>query len=107
MASRTRGLPQQVKDQLSAVQWFVVSLHVNGGVSGMLRADARDDQAAEQAARRRPRRARGRRSSWRGRDTRLDADAQARPDDGHGKTVAVSFTVPPEILDMINGVAAA
>ena len=40
-----------------------------------------------------------------GHDTRLDAVVNAVQVTGTGKDVAVSFTIPTEILDMINGVA--
>jgi len=40
-------MPEQVRAHLPAVQLFAVSAHVNGGVNGMIRADTRDDQAAE------------------------------------------------------------
>lgn len=98
------GLPQQAKDQLSAVQWCVLSLHVDGGVNGVVRAIARDDQAAENL-RDVVRGGLAAAHLMGGRDTRLDAVINAIQVTGTGKDVAVAFTVPTEILDMINGVA--
>ena len=40
------NIPAEVKEHLPAVQFFAVSAHVNGGLSGTLRADARDEQSA-------------------------------------------------------------
>ena len=77
----------------------------DGGVNGVIRADARDEKAGEElravvngaiAA--------GRLVS--GQDKRIEAMLNAVQVTGTGKTAAVSFTVPPEILDVINGVAA-
>lgn len=104
MGLANTGLPQQAKDQLSAVQWFIVNLHVDGGVSGVLRAIARDDQAAENL-RDVVRGGLAAAHLMGGRDTRLDAVINAVQVTGTGKDVAVSFTIPTEILDMINGVA--
>jgi hypothetical protein len=98
-------LPSAVKDQLGAVQLMAASVRINGGVAGQLRAEARDDQAAEQlrdvvrgvlAA--------GRLMS--GKDTRVDAVLNSFQLQGTGKTVTLSFTVPPEVFDILNGMAA-
>jgi hypothetical protein len=98
------NLPQQAKDQLSAVQWFTANLHVDGGVSGLVRAIARDDQAAENL-RDIVRGGLAAAHLMAGRDTRLDAVVNSIQVTGTGKDIAVSFTVPPEILDLINGIA--
>ena len=44
---KVAGLPDAIKAQIPAVQWFAVTGHVNGGLSGTIRAEARDDKAAE------------------------------------------------------------
>jgi hypothetical protein len=44
---KVANLPNEIKGQLPAVQWFAITGHVNGGVSGTMRAEARDDQSAE------------------------------------------------------------
>jgi hypothetical protein len=86
------------------VQWFIVNLHVDGGVNGVARAIARDDQAAENL-RDVVRGGLAAAHLMGGRDTRLDAVVNAIQVAGTGKDVAVSFTIPTEILDLINGVA--
>ena len=93
-------LPEQISRQLPAVKWFAAAGHVNGGVSGTLRAEARDDAAAENL-----------RDVVRGFLALARMQAQADPRaaglidslqlTGSGKTVALSFSVPAEILDMI------
>jgi len=104
--SNTAGLPDQVKNQVAGLEWFSVSAKVNGGLNGVLRADAKDDASAENmrdivrggiaAAR-----------MMAGQDPKLTAMLNALQLQGAGKTVAISFTIPPEMLDIINGLAAA
>ncbi len=99
------NIPAEVQKHIPAVQYFVLSVNLNGGVNGLLRAEARDEKAGEElrtvvngalAA--------GRLVS--GQDKRIEAMLNALQVSGTGKTAAVSFTIPPEILDIINGVAA-
>jgi hypothetical protein len=92
-------LPDQVASQVGAVKWFAAAAHINGGLSGMVRAEARDDQSAENL-----------RDVVRGvlalgrlqaqNDPKLSAVAQSLELTGTGKTVSLSFTVPAELLDM-------
>jgi hypothetical protein len=99
LASQAK-LPDQIARQIPAVKWFAAAGHVNGGVSGSLRAEARDDQAAENL-----------RDVVRGflalarmqaqSDPRTSALVESLQLSGTGKTVALSFTVPSEILQMI------
>jgi hypothetical protein len=94
------NLPEQVTRQLPAVKWFAAAGHVNGGLSGSLRAETRDDPAAENL-----------RDVVRGFLALARMQAQADPRaaalveslqlTGTGKTVALSFTVPAEVIDMI------
>lgn len=93
-------LPEQVSKQIPAVKWFAAAGHVNGGISGTLRAEARDDAAAENL-----------RDVVRGflalarmqsaSDPRSAALVESLQLAGTGKTVALSFTVPAEIIQMI------
>jgi hypothetical protein len=103
--SASNDIPSAVKDHLSAVQLFGASVRINGGVRGTVRAETRDDQSAEQlrdivrgvlAA--------GKLMS--GKDARADAVLNSFQLQGKGKTVALSFTVPPEVFDIMTGVAA-
>jgi hypothetical protein len=99
LASQAK-LPEQVTSRLPAVKWFAAAGHVNGGVSGSLRAEARDDQSAENL-----------RDVVRGFLALARMQAQADPRTaalveslqltGSGKTVALAFTVPEEVLQMI------
>ena len=93
-------LPEQVAVRLPQIKWCAAAGHVNGGLSGSLRAEARDDQAAENL-----------RDVVRGflglarmqaqADPRTTALIESLQLTGTGKTVALSFTVPSEVLDMI------
>lgn len=94
------NLPPQVLSRMPAVKWFAAAGHVNGGVSGSLRAEARDDQAAENL-----------RDVVRGflALARMQASTDPRTAgmidslqlSGTGKTVALSFSVPAEVIQMI------
>jgi hypothetical protein len=93
-------LPEQVATRLPQIKWFAAAGHVNGGLTGSLRAEARDDQAAENL-----------RDVVRGflglarmqaqADPRTSALIESLQLTGTGKTVALSFTVPSEILELI------
>jgi hypothetical protein len=92
-------LPDQVASQVGSVKNFAAAAHINGGLTGMVRAEARDDQAAENL-----------RDVVRGvlalgrlqaqNDPKLSAVADSLQLTGTGKTVSLSFTVPAELLDM-------
>jgi hypothetical protein len=94
------NLPEQLARQIPPVQWFAAAGQINGGVSGTLRAEARDDQSAQQL-----------RDVVRGflalaqmqgqNDPKLAALAQSLQLSGDGKTVALSFTVPAELLQLV------
>jgi hypothetical protein len=103
--SQSADLPAEIKAKLPAVQWFVVSAHVDGGVNGTVRADARDDQAGENL-RDVVRGGLAAAHLMAGKDARLDTLVDSVQVSGAGKTVAVSFSVPPEIFDIINGLGA-
>jgi hypothetical protein len=104
--SKTADLPAEIQAKIPAVQWFAVSANVNGGLAGSVRAETRDEKAAEDlravvsgaiAA--------GRLMG--GQDQRATAMLNSLQITGTGKTVAISFTVPPEVLDVLGGIAAA
>ena len=93
-------LPEEISTRLPPVKWFAVAGHVNGGLSGTLRAEARDDQSAENL-----------RDVVRGFLALARLQTQADPRTaglvdslqlaGTGKTVSLSFSVPAEILNLI------
>jgi hypothetical protein len=98
------NLPQGVAERLPPITWFSASSHINGGLSGVIRAEARDEQAAENL-----------RDVVRGFLALAKLQAGSRPDmqamiqslelGGTGKTVALSFAVPAEIFDAIAAMA--
>ena len=102
--TQTASLPQAVQEQASAVQWFSVTGDVDGGVSGVLHLEARDDKAAENL-----------RSIVNGglalarlqmgKDSKLDSTINSLQLSGTGKDVSLAFTVPAEMLDVANGIA--
>jgi hypothetical protein len=97
-------LPEEVRARIPAVQWFVATAQVNGGVSGTVRAEARDDQAGDQL-RDVVRGALAGAQLLAGQDVRLQTLMKNVQVSGTGKAVSVSFTVPAEVLDLINGLA--
>jgi hypothetical protein len=100
--ARDANLPPQIKDNIPGIQWIAVSAHINGGVNGLLHAEARDDKAAEDlravvngaiaAAR-----------MMGGKDQKLDAVVNSLQLTGTGKELQLAFTVPPEILEGMTG----
>jgi hypothetical protein len=98
------SLPEEIRSHLPAVQYFSLNAHVNGGLRGMARAQARDDQAGEQL-RDVVRGALAGAQLLAGQDPRLTTMTRSLQISGAGKDVAVSFTVPQEMLDMLNGLA--
>lgn len=93
-------LPEEVERQLPPLKWFAVTGRVDGGLSGTLRAEARDEQAANNL-----------RDVVRGffalarmqagSDPKLAALLQTLQLSGTGTTVQVSFTVPAEVFEML------
>jgi hypothetical protein len=94
------NLPQGVAERLPPITWFSASSRINGGLSGVIRAEARDDEAANNL-----------RDVVRGFLALAKMQAGSRPDmqsmiqslelGGTGKTVALSFDVPAEIFEAI------
>jgi hypothetical protein len=97
-------LPQEVSSRLPAITWFAVSGHINGGLRGTVRAETRDEEAANNL-----------RDIVRGFLALGKMQSSGRPEiaammqslelSGTGKTVALSFTVPAEIFDIIGTIA--
>jgi hypothetical protein len=93
-------LPNQLREQLPAFEWFTVSADIDRGVNGVIRADARDEQAGEQA-RGVVNGALSAAHLLAGRDARLDALLNSLQVSGTGKTTEVAFQLAPEMLDMM------
>jgi hypothetical protein len=103
--TNTPGMPDQMRSQVDAVDWFMANANVNSGVSGTLRVEAKDDQAAEQLRDL----VRGGIAAMRlmsGEDQRLAPLLNSIQLTGTGRTVAVQFSISPDVLDVINGLAA-
>jgi hypothetical protein len=91
-------LPAEIASKLPAVKTFAVMTHIDGGVTGMLRAETRDDQSADNLRQVvQGLLALGRMSG----DPKALALLNSLQLSGTGKTVALSFAVPSEVLDMI------
>jgi hypothetical protein len=98
--ARRAHLPREVANQIPAINWFAASGHVNGGLRGLLRAEARDEAAAQNL-----------RDVVRGFMALAKLQAGAKPElnsimeslqlGGEGKTVSLMFSLPSEVIDMI------
>jgi hypothetical protein len=93
-------LPAEVSSRIPAIKTFAVMAHIDGGLSGTLRADTKDDASADnlrqviQGVL-----ALGRMQS----DPNATALLNSLQLSGSGRTVSLAFTVPAEVLDLIPG----
>jgi hypothetical protein len=102
--TKDANVPAVAKERLAAVQWFSLSARVDGGLTGVLRAEARDDQSGEDLRSV----VRGGLAAARlmgGQNAKLDVAINSLQLSGTGKELALSFTVPPDLLDMAKGLA--
>jgi hypothetical protein len=93
-------LPEPLAQHLPAVKWFSASSHVGAGLSGLLRAEARDEEAAKNL-----------RDVLQGFMAMARLHAGTKPElapvmqslqvSGTGTTVALSFEVPPALVDAL------
>jgi hypothetical protein len=100
LISTQAKLPEQIARQIPPIKWFAAAGHVNGGISAQLRAEANDDQAAENL-----------RGVLNGvislarlqgqNDPKLTSLIQSLQLSGNGKTVQLSFSVPAEIFELM------
>ncbi|MBM3808250.1 MAG: hypothetical protein FJW22_08655 [Acidimicrobiia bacterium] len=98
------GLPQQLTQALPAITWFSAAGHVNGGISGSFKAEAKDEATAKNL-----------RDVMAGFLAMAKMQAASQPSmqqlaeslviSGEGKTVALAFSMPGEVLDVIEGLA--
>jgi hypothetical protein len=103
LASRAK-LPAEVTRQLPPINWFAASGHVNGGLRGVVRAEAHDEAAAQNL-----------RDVLRGFMALAKLQSGARPElnamvnslelGGDGKTVSLAFALPSEVIDLIGDAA--
>jgi hypothetical protein len=102
--ANSASLPSEVQAHLPAIQWFSAAGHINGGVSGVFKAEARDEAAAQNM-----------RDVVRGflalakMQTTDHPELQSVVDSlqlsGEGKNVALSFTLPTELFDALEALA--
>lgn len=102
--ARQARLPSEVQSQLPTLSWFSAAGHVNGGVSGVFKAEARDEAAAQNL-----------RDVIRGFLAMARLQAGSRPGmqqmvdslqlSGEGTTVALAFNVPSEFFDALEAMA--
>jgi hypothetical protein len=102
--AREARLPSEVQAQLPMVSWFSAAGHVNGGVNGVFKAEARDEASAQNL-----------RDVLRGFLALARLQAGNRPGmqqmvdslqlAGEGTTVALSFDIPSEFFDALEAMA--
>ena len=98
-ANLHQNLPPQAAAQLNLVKWFAAAGHINGGVAGTLRAEARDDEAGQELRKAID----GLMALARlagGADPKAAAMIQSLQLSGSGKSVVLSFTVPAELINL-------
>ena len=101
----TAKLPPEIAQRMPPIKWFAAAGHINGGISGMLRADAIDEASADQLRRTvNGLMALGEMLS--GADPQAAALAKSLQMSGSGNTVTLSFSIPAELLAMIPQAAA-
>jgi hypothetical protein len=98
--AREAKLPSEIQAQIPAIQWFSAAGHVNGGVSGVFKAETRDKQSADNL-----------RDVVQGFLALAKMQSGANPElkamvdslqlQADDKSVALSFTVPTEVLDAL------
>lgn len=98
-ANLHQNLPPQAAAQLNLVKWFAAAGHINGGVTGTLRAEARDEQAGQELRKG----VDGLMALARlagGADPKAAAMIQSLQLSGTGTSVVLSFTVPAELINL-------
>lgn len=94
------NLPTEIASKMPPITWFAASGHVNGGISGTLRAEAIDEASAD-LLRRQVSGALAFGEMIAKSEPKVAALISSLQLSGSGKTVALSFTVPAELLAMI------
>jgi hypothetical protein len=94
-------VPSEIQAHLPAIQWFSAATHINGGVSGVFKAEARDEESAKNM-----------RDVLNGFLALARMQSSSQPElktmvdslqlSGDGKNVAVSFTLPSELFDTLS-----
>jgi hypothetical protein len=98
------GIPDEIASQMPAISWFSAAGHVNGGISGSFKAETKDEATAQNL-----------RDVMRGFLAMAKMQAGNKPGmqqladslvlSGEGKTVALAFAIPSEVIDVLEGLA--
>ena len=93
-------LPAEISSQVPAIQWFSAAGHINGGVSGVIKAEARDEESAKNLH-----------DILNGFLAMAKMQASSRPEiktvvdslqlAGDGKNISLSFSLPSELIDAL------
>ena len=93
-------IPSEVRSYLPAITLFSAATHINGGVSGVFKAETRDEESAKNI-----------RDIMSGFIALAKMQADSHPElrtmvdnlqlTGDGKNIALSFTVPSELFDAL------
>jgi hypothetical protein len=98
--SRRARFPQELASQLPPINWFAASGHVNGGIEGLIRVEARDDVSAQDLRQV----VQGFLALARlqtGGNAQLRSMMNSLELSGNGRTVALSFSLPAEVIDAL------
>lgn len=97
-------LPGGLQERMPTLSWFSAAGHLNGGITGTLKAEAKDEEAATNL-----------RDMLRGVMAMVKLQAGEKPEykalvdslqlGGEGRTVAVGFSVPAQMFDALEAVA--
>jgi hypothetical protein len=103
IASRA-GLPTEIASQMPAITWFSAAGHINGGLSGQFKAETKDEATAKNL-----------RDILGGFLAMARMQAANKPGmqqladslvlSGEGNNVQLAFTIPSEVLDLLEGLA--
>jgi hypothetical protein len=98
------GLPAEIQNAMPSISWFSAAGHINGGVSGSFKAEAKDEATAKNL-----------RDVMAGFLAMAKLQAANQPGmqqladslviSGDGNTVALAFTIPTEVIDVLEGLA--
>jgi hypothetical protein len=98
------GLPAEIQNAMPSISWFSAAGHINGGVSGSFKAEAKDEATAKNL-----------RDVMAGFLAMAKMQAGSKPGmqqladslviSGDGNTVALAFTIPTEVIDVLEGLA--
>lgn len=100
------GIPAEIASAMPAISWFSAAGHINGGVSGTFKAEAKDEATAKNL-----------RDIMGGFLAMAKMQASNKPGmqqladslviSGDGNTVALAFSIPSELIDMLESMAKA